>query len=109
MSIEHLKTDLGFRYIYKINDTNYCFFEVNNRLISIKLYGYVPFDDLVECLRKVTQQIVEENKVPQINVFYSKSKKYSLILNMLRKCGYKCIKSTGVHFSVWTYAQKSLW
>lgn len=107
-SIETLKTELGFRYTYKLDDSNFCVYSVSGCLISIRLIGYVPFEKLVESLKNVTKLIVEEGKVPQVSIFHFKSKKYSVILNMLRKSGYKCIKSSGVNFSIWTYTRSSL-
>lgn len=108
MHLEISKIDSTVRYIYKVDDTNHCAFLVNNSLISIKIIGYIEFNDLISALMEVTNRIVESGKTPQINISHARRNIRPLLINLAKKCGYKSIPSYGVHFSIWTYTKSSL-
>lgn len=108
MHFEISTVDSAVQYTYRVDTINYCTFSANKGVIYIKLVGFVPFNDLVSALSEVTKMVLQEGNHPQVNVTSKPSNTRNVIINLLKKCGYRSIPSYGIHFSIWSYTKSSL-
>lgn len=88
-------------YEYQLEENDRCVFYVSEiGLITIHIDGKnINMEDVAKCLQEVTEKVVQNGLIPQINIV--KSNHY--LQALARKCKYKMVSAPRVSFNIWKY------